>query len=88
MAHIRVNRLSTKGLLCGAFQCVCVLIVVYKYIKMSEFQAPAVLDMNELDIRKATTPELIIVNQRAYEATTSIGMHYLRFHNYMYINTF
>lgn len=40
---------------------------------MSEFDANAPLDMGELDIRKSTTPEIIVVNGRSYEATTSIG---------------
>jgi hypothetical protein len=44
---------------------------------MSDFASErATLDMNELDIRKTTTPELIVVNRRAFEATTSIGESY------------
>jgi hypothetical protein len=41
---------------------------------MSDFASErGTLDMGELDIRKTTTPELIVVNRRAFEATTSIG---------------
>lgn len=40
---------------------------------MSDFDANAPLNMEELRVYKSTTPELIVVNQRAFEATTSIG---------------
>lgn len=40
---------------------------------MSEFDANAPLDVSELGVYKSTTPELIVVNRRAFEATTSIG---------------
>jgi len=44
---------------------------------MTDFDTHAPLDMSELGVYKSTTPELIVVNKRAFEATTSIGKRYL-----------
>jgi hypothetical protein len=40
---------------------------------MADFNVRSLLDVNELNVWKTSTPELIVVNRRAYEATTSIG---------------
>lgn len=42
---------------------------------MSDFDVHAPLNTEELRVYKSTTPELIVVNRRAFEATTSIGKH-------------
>jgi len=43
---------------------------------MSDFDANAPLDVSDLGVYKSTTPELIVVNRRAFEATTNIGQYY------------